>query len=747
MGLGRTCILMLASAALSFGGQAAAGDVAVPDLAVVPQIGVVSRAERSELQLRAVAAHIDIDTKSATTTLQSRVHNTSRRAIRPTLFVPVPAGTVLPPANRRQSPTTLIPAKSARPFLERWMKQTRCAALSEFMGFDWIRVEADPVPAGQTSTLQVSYRQRPASIAERVDYLLPRSQLLSYKRPWTITANVRSERGISTVYSPSHELAVARKSATELTLRTTKTAAGEPGAFRMTWLKDTGRIAATLLACPSRSGRGGYFLLLLGPPAASATPMKREITFVIDRSASMKGRRLEQVRASVQKVVQGMNTGEAINVIQYNHGVHSFANSAVDNNDRNVSATRRYLNGIDPRGGTNMYAALRASLQQPPSSGKLPIVLFFTDGLPTTGNTSEADIRKLVQEQNPHRRRIYTFGVGVDVKTPLLEGIAAASRGRATFVLPGENIDRKVTEVVERLKRPVLAAAQLEIARTGGGQPADNAAYDLLPSTLPDLFQGDRLVVLGRYRGSRLPAMRLRGNYLGKPAEFPIKTAGLRVSREHDFIRRLWASRKIAQLIDDIRQSGAHAKPSYAARGKPVNKQIASRVGEILKLTAEHGVVTEYTAFLARAPGNWSTPAKLKKQVTQQLDQRAVQIRAGYASVSQEFNRIEQKGQRRLNGRNTLFNARMKRETFDTVQQLGPDSFFLRNGTWVEGRLLLKGATPAPQRTISFGSAAYFALLRKLEQTGRQGALALAGNVFLSVNGELVRVNGPLKRK
>ena len=88
------------------------------------------------------------------------------------------------------------------------------------------------------------------------------------------------------------------------------------------------------------------------------------------------------------------------------------------------------------RGGTNIHDALLEALRQPPAEGTLPIVLFMTDGLATVGQTSEAAIRELARKGNPHQRRIFTFGVGVDVNTPLLEKIAYESRATTTFVLP-----------------------------------------------------------------------------------------------------------------------------------------------------------------------------------------------------------------------------------------------------------------------------------------------------------------------
>jgi len=122
---------------------------------------------------------------------------------------------------------------------------------------------------------------------------------------------------------------------------------------------------------------------------------------------------------------------------------------------------RLYLEAIRPGGGTNIHDALVESLRQKPIEGTLPIVLFLTDGLPTVGQTREVSIREVAKKANPYERRIFTFGVGVDVNTPLLDKIAVETRAVATFVLPKEDVEVKVASVYRRLAGPILASPKL----------------------------------------------------------------------------------------------------------------------------------------------------------------------------------------------------------------------------------------------------------------------------------------------
>ena len=143
------------------------------------------------------------------------------------------------------------------------------------------------------------------------------------------------------------------------------------------------------------------------------------------------------------------------------------------------------------------------------------MVLFLTDGRPTIGKTSEKTIRELAKEANPHKRRIFTFGVGVDVNSPLLENLAFQSRGTSTFVLPDEDIEVKIARVFERLAGPALANPTLKVLDENG-KPAHGRVSDMLPVLLPDLFHGDQLVLLGRYTDNKPVKFQLSGNYFGQ---------------------------------------------------------------------------------------------------------------------------------------------------------------------------------------------------------------------------------------
>ena len=124
-------------------------------------------------------------------------------------------------------------------------------------------------------------------------------------------------------------------------------------------------------------------------------------------------------------------------------------------------------------------------------AGRLPIVVFLTDGLPSVGERNPERIAEQA-ERARGRTRVFAFGVGYDVNTHLLDRLSAAGRGTTEYVEPGEDVEQALSTLATKIQHPVLVDLSIDDA------PVQLA--EIYPSTLPDLFQGEELVVFGRYR-------------------------------------------------------------------------------------------------------------------------------------------------------------------------------------------------------------------------------------------------------
>ena len=190
--------------------------------------------------------------------------------------------------------------------------------------------------------------------------------------------------------------------------------------------------------------------------------------------------------------------------------------------------------------------------------------------------------------------RLFDFGVGYDVDVPFLDRLAEANRGDSDYVRPEEDIEAKVSRFYEKVASPVLTDLHLQLAGA-----VTTETYPR-PSDLPDLFAGSQLLIAGRYTGSGPVTATLTGTVNGKPASYTLSAALPSLAAQNDFLPRLWATRKIASLLDAIR-----LRQSDASNSSPEDPALIS---EIVRLSKEYGVITPYTSFLATETGGEPIP-------------------------------------------------------------------------------------------------------------------------------------------
>ncbi len=697
------------------------------------------------IEITKISALIDILQSTATTTIEIRLRNTTHRRQEAELIFPVPDKAVVRgfayDGPGGEITAEVLPREEAKRIYQHLVAKIRDPALVEFIGYNLIRSSVFPVEAHGKQKVRLTYEHLLESDGNRVDYVLPRTESLAYSVPWEIKANISAKRPISTAYSPSHTLDIKRAGDKQMSINITTDARKTPGPFRLSFLLEESDVTASMFTYPDEKVRGGYFLLLAGLPAKSSDvddnpAIKRELTLVIDRSGSMRNEKIQQVKEAALQIIAGLKQGEAFNIIIYNNSVERFSKKPVCKTKESERAAQAYIEGITATGGTNLHDALLEALSQKPMEGALPIVLFLTDGLPTVGQTSEIAIRNLVIKSNPHNRRVFTFGVGLDVNAPLLEKIADESRARAEFVLPEEDVEVKIGRVFKRLTGPVLADIKLEVMDNKGG-PAVGRTRDIIPGKLPDMFEGDQLVLLGQYVGEKPIIFEINGNYLGRKRTFTFTFEFDKADVRNGFVPRLWASRKIAQLIDTVRQMGAD---SAVSRDDPRTKEL---VDEIVRLSTEFGILTEYTAFLAREGTNLADREVIRRETSTLLEGRAMRTRSGLGGVNQSRNMIRQKEQQTLNMRNEFYDERMNRVSIATVQQINDRAYYQKDNRWVDSRIVETESAARPDKIVEFASDEFFEIVEKLAGENRQGSIAIGGDVLLLIDGRRILIKAP----
>lgn len=718
-------------------------------------------------QVKAVDVDVRLTDTLATTEMKLTVENHGSSTTQAQLVLPVPAGATIRTFGIDgigDEPTAqLLPREEATRRYHEIVRSMTDPGLLEFVGHAMIQSSVFPVQPGEARTMTIVYEQSLDAHRGRVEYVLPRSaSLASSVVEWSIDIEVESRGSMGPVFSPSHP--IVTKPVTDTLMRVGVPVLSEPGPFRMYAVLGAGEEATTLLYPDADEEGSGYFMFVADAPEIdkNAQQIKREMTIVLDRSGSMGGEKIQQARESAKQVVRGMKMGEFVRIIDYAGEVRSFSDGPVELTEQSVEQLIAYIDNIQARGGTNLHGALVEALRSYATPETLPMVLFLTDGLATVGVQDEASIRQAAEEHNDAGRRVFTFGVGYDVNAPLLDAIALGTRAESTFVLPSEDVEIKVGQVFDKLDGPVMIEPVFAAHALRSAPPADLIMPRITlvePSELSDLFAGSRVFIFGRYEGGQPMYLRLapRGQAdwgEGIRAELHPDQA----SQTNAFVARLWAQQRINSLISEIRLASAD--------GTPPNQEL---VDEIVRLSLEHGIMTEYTAFLAdESMGLELASAPASREQTIRLMETGNAQRSGQAGVSQSLNRKNQDsetavkivdgaaqeqgddyayfgGKVQTTGSvtsNTYFDRDMQQVRIQHVQRGLQGTLYLKNGQWVDAQLG-EAAGQEPQRTVEFDTEPYWALVEDLASQGRQWVLSNRGEIYLMNRGERVLVKNP----
>ncbi|MEK6588070.1 MAG: VWA domain-containing protein, partial [Chloroflexota bacterium] len=301
----------------------------------------------------------------------------------------------------------------------------------------------------------------------------------------------------------------------------------------------------------------------------------KDLILVLDQSGSMEGEKFRQAQQALAFVLDHLSSGDRFNIIAFSTGTRSFASGLRPAEE--AGEAKRWVEGLSAAGSTDINRALLEAVAQVDRE-RPTILIFLTDGLPTEGVTEAELILENLQEAAPSNLSLFGFGVGFDVDTFLLDSLAKEHHGAATYVSPGQPLDEAVSSFYEKVSTPVLTNLEIDFG--------DVVVYDLYPDPLPDLFAGGQLVLVGRYRQAGDVTIRLTGDVNGEVQTFRYDDQSFRSSGGPEFLPRLWATRKIGALLNQIRLQGP-------------DEEI---VDQIVRLSIRYGIVTPYTSYLVTEP-------------------------------------------------------------------------------------------------------------------------------------------------
>lgn len=627
----------------------------------------------------------------------------------------------------------LLKADEARRVYEEVVRRRKDPALLQYIGQDIYRVRVFPIPAGMTARLILSYDQTLRADAGLLELLHPLSSVHFSAAPirkMRMHIDLGAQASLGPIYSPSHDVVITRKARNHAEITFQGPVHRDAGDFRLFWTTTSRRIGASLFTYWPKDESLGYFLFLAAPSPHGVEAERirpKSITFVVDVSGSMGGEKLEQVRAALKQIIPTLRHGDQFNVIAYHNRVFSLWQKP---HAATLEAKERallFVDALSALGGTRIEGALLTALSAPAPKNMPSIVLFLTDGVPTIGETDPEKILAMAQRHNGGgRRRLFVLGVGVDVNTVLLERLALENRGVPMFARPQENVGVKVSRLYEKVRNPVLT----DVTFDARGMKASS----LLPHQYPDLFRGDELLLAGRYArgGSVEVVLSGRAGDLEREFHYTLTAARRGEGVTSDFPARVWATRRIAELIDAVR----------------LHKQRDPKlVREIVRLSTKFGIMTEYTSFLADETGVSHRALEVNVGRTQRsIDVLTVRV-VGGTGVAQAMNNALRRGAIRAAPPSagyyipTQSDRDLQRVPRGGVQYIGNRTFYYRGRTigWVDSRVR---SEEKPAEVILRWSPAFFELLRKTSPA-ENARLAQEGTLLLEVQGRVVRIEEP----
>ena len=519
----------------------------------------------------------------------------------------------------KEYPAKLLDAKEARSMYEAIVRKNKDPALLEWMGTGLFKTSVFPVPPGAKRTVTMRYSQLCRKQDGLTDFIFPLStaKYTSHAvEKVDIRVTIESNVDIKNVYSPSHSVKVKRPDDQHATVTLTKKNEVPSTDFRLLYDVGKGKVSTRVVSYRPDTDKDGYFLLLSSPKIKSpGEKPKKTVVFVVDRSGSMSGKKIEQARAALKSVLNGLREGDTFNIVAYDSEVETFRPELQRYDDKTRKAALGFIEGIYAGGSTNIDGALKSTLSQLKDTDRPTYILFLTDGLPTAGETNEMKIVKNVKGENKVHARIFTFGVGYDVNSRLLDKLVRENFGQAEYVRPNEDIEDRVGRLSRRIESPVLTGVRLQFvfdeAKEEQGKPI-NRVY---PKDSFDLFAGEQLVVVGRYKKHGTAKVIVTGKIGNKKEkyDFPAKLVKKSDNETHAFIEKLWAVRRVGEIIDELDLSGK-------------NNEL---IEELVKLSKRHGILTPYTSFMADENTNIHDVAASTRRADRRLEQLAATSGAG----------------------------------------------------------------------------------------------------------------------
>lgn len=727
----RTLIIILLTA---FSGLSAQGRIIIQD--------PLPNQPADPVELQSVEVQAVIKNHQAAISLAQVFKNNASRIVEGDYLFPLHGETYITDfalwINGKKTAGQLLDAAQAKQTYLNIVQSMKDPALLEYVDQGLFKAHIFPFEPNGTRKIELKYEELLQKENGIYRFSIPirqsgQGQINKFHLKLTLESGSR----LGNIYSPSHQIHVRRLNDGQAEISIEQNNMEADKDLVIYYSLANKEIDAMLMSFRPRTDKDGYFIFVAEPfiDFEQSKSQPKDYIFVIDISGSMDGGKIIQARDAVKYCLKNLGSNDRFGIVAFSSDILLFKNELVRADKNALSNADYFVSRLSSSGGTNIDGALKAAMALKPNKNERSTnIVFLTDGLPSEG---EQNVTRIVQNINGYNKingRIFSFGVGYDVNTFLLDKISRDHHGEAQYVKPGEKIDEQVAALFQKISTPALTSPELEFA---GGD-----VYDLYPKTIPDLFKGKRIIVTGRYSKSGSVKITLRGKQSGKNKSYNYSVDFGRHNQDNEYISGLWANRKVSHLLEAIRFNGE-------------NQEL---VNSIKKLGEEFGIVTPYTSYLVTeqqkelktittqaAIGQGSASAKRMQQKQKvreamaEVDEEAMGGGGFYsAMVSAPEPASRSHGKKAVQSSRIMkkiANAEISTDMLITVKRISDKTFKLKNGVWYESGFTEKDKF---DYSIEYLSDSYFKLL-KMDKTVKR-ILTLGAEVAFEWNDKSYKI-------
>jgi Ca-activated chloride channel family protein len=674
------------------------------------------------IQLEIVYHHVTvtIEDQLATVHVDQEFYNPNDYEVEGQYIFPIPVDASVDDfvlwMNNEPVKGKVLDAEEARETYESIVNQMKDPALLEYLGQGAVQAQIYPIPAGDKRRIELEYTQVLAADNGLVDFVYPLNTEKFSLQPLqdvSIEVNISSSQPQRAIYSPSHAVQVDKKNDKNAQVTYQEENVLPDQDFELIYSLGSQQAVHLLsyLDTTDEEDGDGYFLLLLAPPIASDQPaVEKDIVLILDRSGSMEGEKFQQAQEAAKSILERLNENDRFYLSTFSDRIMTFSSTM----DR-VSQTEDAKDWIDRQsaaGSTDINLALLDAIAM--VDNKRPTyIIFLTDGLPTAGEVDRDAILRNIAQEMPDNVRLFSFGVGYDVDTSLLDSLSQENHGSSTYVKPEMPLDEVLSGFYEKISSPVLTNLSLDFGSLN--------IYDVYPTPLPDLFAGNQVIVTGRYKKGGQVDLTLSGEVNGqreamKYRDLAFSKGSTQSKRQFDSLPRIWATRKVGYLLREIRLQG-------------MNEEL---IQQVIKLSVRYGIVTPYTSYLVEEPQvlGFENQQSLANDAMKSYETMPSAEVSGFGAVERAVDE------------GVMSAAESAPQTAQDVQQMvkmvGNRTFLWQEDQWVD---TLYDEASMPLHKIPFLSQAYYDLLNAYPDV--QKSLAVGDRLIVVINGEAYQIVEP----